>query len=249
MIDHMCILFTKPSLVIPSQTCYFYKRPKGTHNVHLSTMCYLFDGSARVVIFVYWSAKKPCWNQNFSIHLFNFNKIALNQSFRNNFAAMILFRKRRILNQCQILNITTQSVASPRTPHLLKIPIMTFTFERWPPKSIGFTMVNMSAKFDKEAHNGLVCIRFTAFSHTSPLWPWRLTSKINRVHPLTMVNMSAKFDKEINNGLVSIMFTSLFPYMSIVTLTFDLWPPKSKGFILSTWLKCLPSLIKKHTSV
>ena len=34
------------------------KRPKGPHNVHLSTMCYLFDGSARVAIFVYWSAKK-----------------------------------------------------------------------------------------------------------------------------------------------------------------------------------------------
>ena len=42
-----------------------------------------------------------------------------------------------------------------------------------------------------------------------------------------MANMSAKFDKEIHNGLVSIVFTSLFPYMPIVTLTFDLWPPKS----------------------
>ena len=39
---------------------------------------------------------------------------------------------------------------------------------------------------------------------------------------LTMANMSAKFDKEIQNVLVSIVFTSLFPYMSIVTLTFDL---------------------------
>ena len=37
-----------------------------------------------------------------------------------------------------------------------------------------------------------------------------------------MVNMPAKFDKEIYKGLVSIMFTSLFTYMSIVTLTFDL---------------------------
>ena len=35
-------------------------------------------------------------------------------------------------------------------------------------------------------------------------------------------NMSTKFNKEIHNGLVSIVFTSLFPYMSIVTLTFDL---------------------------
>ena len=49
---------------------------------------------------------------------------------------------------------------------------------------------------------------------------WTVTSKLIG---FTMVNMSgAKFDKEIHNGLVSIMFTSLFPYMSIVTLTFDL---------------------------
>ena len=47
-----------------------------------------------------------------------------------------------------------------------------------------------------------------------------------------MVNMSVKFYEETHNGLVSIMFTSLFPYMSIVTLTFDLWPPKSIGIIL-----------------
>ena len=51
---------------------------------------------------------------------------------------------------------------------------------------------------------------------------WPLTSKIDRVQPLIMVTMSAKFDKEIHNGLVSVLLTSLFPYMSIVTLTFDL---------------------------
>ena len=49
-----------------------------------------------------------------------------------------------------------------------------------------------------------------------------LTFKINRVHPFTMPNISAKFDQEAHNGLVSMVFTSLFPYMSIVTLTFDL---------------------------
>ena len=59
-------------------------------------------------------------------------------------------------------------------------------------------MANMSAKFDEEAHNGLVSMVFT------------------------MANMSAKFDEEAHNGLVSMVFTSLFPYMSIVTLTFDL---------------------------
>ena len=37
-----------------------------------------------------------------------------------------------------------------------------------------------------------------------------------------MPNMSAKFDEEAHNNLVSFVFTSLFPYMSIVTLTFDL---------------------------
>ena len=49
-----------------------------------------------------------------------------------------------------------------------------------------------------------------------------------------MANMSGKFDEEAHNGLVSVLFTSLFPYMSIVILTFDLWPPKSIGFILSS---------------
>ena len=49
-----------------------------------------------------------------------------------------------------------------------------------------------------------------------------------------MANLYAKFDGEAHNGLVSILFTSLFPYMSIVTLTFDLWSPKSIGFILSS---------------
>ena len=44
--------------------------------------------------------------------------------------------------------------------------------------------------------------------------------------------MSAKFDEEAHNSLVYIVFTSLFPYMSIVILIFNLWPPKSIGFIL-----------------
>ena len=82
-------------------------------------------------------------------------------------------------------------------------------------------MVNMSAKFDEEAHNGLVSIKFTSlFLYMCPLWP--LTSKVNIVNPFTMVNMCAKFDEEAHNSLVSIMFTSLFLYMSIETLTSDL---------------------------
>ena len=43
-----------------------------------------------------------------------------------------------------------------------------------------------------------------------------------------MVDMFAKFDEEAHNDLVFIVFTSLFPYMSIVTLNFDLWPVTSK---------------------
>ena len=37
-----------------------------------------------------------------------------------------------------------------------------------------------------------------------------------------MVNMSAKFDQEAQISLIATLFTSLFPYMSIVTLTVDL---------------------------
>ena len=55
-----------------------------------------------------------------------------------------------------------------------------------------------------------------------------LTSKIKRVHPLTMVNMSVKFDEDVHSGLAIIVFTSLFPYMSIRTLTFDLLNQKGK---------------------
>ena len=49
-----------------------------------------------------------------------------------------------------------------------------------------------------------------------------VTSKIEKAHLLTLVNMSAKFDEVAHIALVSIMFISLLPYMSIVTLTFDL---------------------------
>ena len=47
-----------------------------------------------------------------------------------------------------------------------------------------------------------------------------------------MANMYAKFDEEAHNGLVFNVFTSLFPYLSIVTFTFDLWSPKPIGSIL-----------------
>ena len=37
-----------------------------------------------------------------------------------------------------------------------------------------------------------------------------------------MAYMYDKFDEEAQNALISIVFTSLFPYMCLVTLTFDL---------------------------
>ena len=89
-------------------------------------------------------------------------------------------------------NITTQSVASPCTPHLSMMPIVNFTFDlqnRVHP----FTMVTMSAKFDEEAHNSFNRVHKLIAIHINcdlDLWP--LTSKTHRVHPLIIVNMCAK---------------------------------------------------------
>ena len=71
----------------------------------------------------------------------------------------------------------------------------------------------MSAKFDEEAHNGLVypVHKLISIYIHCDLQLWPVTSKINRVYSLTMVNMSAKFDDQLLNGLVFIVFTWLFP--------------------------------------
>ena len=61
--------------------------------------------------------------------------------------------------------------------------------------------------------------------------------------------MYPKFDRDAHNGSVSKAFTRVLPYKSMVTLTFDLWPKKSIGFILLPWLTCLQSLIKKHNGL
>ena len=66
-------------------------------------------------------------------------------------------------------NIPTQSVASPRTPHLSMIYVHC-DLDLWPLTSKinrvhPLIMVDMSAKFDKEICNGLVSIVFTRFSH------------------------------------------------------------------------------------
>ena len=64
-----------------------------------------------------------------------------------------------------------------------------------------------------------------------------------------MGNMSAKFDEEAHNGLASIVFTSLFPYMCIVTLTFDLWPPKSIRVHPLTMANLYAKFDGEHTTV
>ena len=75
-------------------------------------------------------------------------------------------------------------------------------------------MVNMSAKFDEDCAHKLISIYVRC---DLELWPPKSIRFI-----LSLWLTSAKFNEEAYNGLVSIIFTSLFPYMSIVTLTFDL---------------------------
>ena len=77
--------------------------------------------------------------------------------------------------------------------------IVTLTFDLWPQKSIGFILSSWWTCLPSLIKKyttvwSLSCSQ--AYLHICPLWPWPLTSKINRVHPLIMVNMSAKFDKE-----------------------------------------------------
>ena len=50
------------------------------------------------------------------------------------------FNIRGTFEKFWILNITTQSVASPRSPHYSMMPIVTFNFDLGPPKSIGFIL-------------------------------------------------------------------------------------------------------------
>ena len=135
-------------------------------------------------------------------------------------------------HRCNVKNITTQSVASPRTPHYSMMPIVTFTFDLWPPKLIGFilspwltclpslmnkyTTVQFLSCSQAYFH---ICQSFSLYHDHKlislyvhcdlELWP--VTSKINRVYSHTMANMSAKFDEEAHSSLVFIVFTSLLP--------------------------------------
>ena len=90
--------------------------------------------------------------------------------------------------------------------------IVTLTFDLWPPKSIGFILssrLTCLPSLIKKSTTVKPLLCSQAYFHRCPVWPWPLTSKINRVHPLITVNMSCKFDKEICNRLVSMVFTSV----------------------------------------
>ena len=96
-----------------------------------------------------------------------------------------------------------------------RCPLVTLTFDLWPPKSI---RCNLSSRLtclpslNNVIHNGSVSMevhKFITIDVHCDLDLRPLTSKINRVHPLITVNMSCKFDKEICNGLVSMVFTSV----------------------------------------
>ena len=78
-----------------------------------------------------------------------------------------------------------------------------YDLDLWPSKSIGFILspwlICLPSLIKKSTTvKSLLCSQ--AYFHRCPLWPWPLTSKINRVHPLITVNMFAKSDKEIHNG-------------------------------------------------
>ena len=80
----------------------------------------------------------------------------------------------------------------------------------WPLKSIGFILspwLTCLPSLIKKSTTVKSLLCSQAYFHRCPLWPWPLTSKINRVHPLIMLNMSSKFDKEICNGVDSIALT------------------------------------------
>ena len=125
-------------------------------------------------------------------------------------------------------------------------------------------MGNICGRFAVSMIITLSSMLFTMILSLSPQWPWPLTLKINRVHPLPMGNICGRFDVSMMTALSSMLFTRILCLnmpKSTVTLTFDPWPWKSIGFILSPWgtfveglmflwsLLCLPccSQESRHT--
>ena len=71
---------------------------------------------------------------------------------------------------------------------------------------------------------------FTAAQGYKPfylLWPWPLTSKINRFQFFFLRKICAKQDQNALNSLITIVFTRLFPLVSIAMVR--RYPPNPRG--------------------
>ena len=73
--------------------------------------------------------------------------------------------------------------------------------------------------------------------------------KHNRVYPLIIGNTSATSDHNLLKGCLSIRFTRFFQYLSIMTMTVDLWPIKSTGLIISPLATSVLGLVEIHLTV
>ena len=195
-------------------------------------------------------------------HEFQNNRITMNKRIAKvKHIKRVSMLNMKLRNTCKAhksfhyINITTQSVSSPRTPHMPKMHIATFIFDLHA-KSIKFILspwLTCSPSLMKKHMNVHMKKRLRLYRVNKlvsniwlcQLWPWPLTSKIDMVYFLAIVNMSSKFNEEEHIGLVSFVCTSLIVYISILTLTFGIL----YGSILLILLTCLRSLMKKHTTV
>ena len=210
-----------------------------------------------VCILLLWSYIDIKWKYNNAKR-----SIPAHPTFVNNLDLWPLTSKRNRVHPLIIVNMSAKFdrnahngwVSNAFTRFLSHKSMLTLTFDLWPPKSIGFILLPcltclQSLTVKQTTFQSPSCSQ--CYFHIRQLWPWplHLTSKINRVHPLVIINMSAKFDEDAHNGSVSIVLTRLLLLKSIVALTFDLWPPKSIGFILSSYWICLQSLMKMCTTL
>ena len=54
-------------------------------------------------------------------------------------------------------------------------------------------------------------------------------------HTYFFFGLNNKFDQNTLSSLISNVFTRLYPLLSIVGLTFKLWPPNAIGFIILSY--------------
>ena len=151
-----------------------------------------------------------------------------------------------------LTNQTTQSVASPLHPTFVN------DLDLWPMtlKSIQFIhpshAIFVPRKINTCIHLRVWSIVFRRLYSSLPVVTLTFDIYLQyqlRINPLFLGNICAKFEQNTLNDLISIVITRLFPLLIFLTLTFDLWPVKSIGFILSSWATSVPCLIKIHSTV